>query len=860
MTTDENPFSTNGNAYPASGIPTGRLSAIRANRMRLNRAVRYLPILGLLCVMPMAREAWAGSSATLPFSASITTRPLNLGILSLYVDSPLRQVVMEGGVWVFGAQPDPYHNPISVPRWKGPDFEHMVRQPDGAADFSQRTASSFINSGLWYDKATRTLYALMHGEYDGREGAAWCRKKTWLATSRDLGVHWTFVGDVVTAVLPNPGDRLEYSGSEFEMGPADYDLYVDIRGGYFYHTSWNGFVAKNGILNHFTAGTMQVARCAISDKMVPGKWHKFNNGTWTEPGLGGKASRVGMTAHGIYGNTIYSTYLQKYVRIGVNIGVGDPRFANVGLRDNSVYISTCTDLAKQDWTPMAKLIDQPDNPLYGFTLAAEDGVDPSICGQTIHAYNFWSTSGRVLDIKFSNGVMNAAPFPPYGSYSYEPHPESGDRVESRQTKIVGCAGPDMRYSGSGWSFESNPMYYHGRINKCNVADSRVEFSFRGADIYWRAIAAQDGGKADVYIDDELQTTVDLYFWDTPLVFQFAFIKTGLEPSTVHTIRIVARGDKNANSRGTFIRHMAFEYSAESYWASAGFSSVGGKNNWHYQSRKDSTYRDLAFDAVSNLWSNDGRCVVGNNYQVPVKSYDAVRKWVAPHQGYVRLEGDVSVQFAKVTWDPVITFVSRPGTNRLPSDSGNRVNARIDQDGSNLMAVNLGSDGPPAAHDLYVKVNSGDRLYFTVAGGSEASEFHSALVNDDSSLISYSGSWTCDVSSPGYVKNDQHFSRKAGDYAEFKFSGTGIQWIGPRNIDCGMGEVYLDGVKVESVDMYAPAWEKNRVLYENSSLTLAPHIIKIVVGSNKNPSSIGTTVSIDAFVYRPGIDKASPGSK
>ena len=67
----------------------------------------------------------------------------------------------------------------------------------------------------------------------------------------------------------------------------------------------------------------------------------------------------------------------------MNIGVGDPRFPNVGMRDNSIWISTCTDLAKQDWTPMAKLVDEPNNPFYGFTLAGEDMIDPSTCGQTV---------------------------------------------------------------------------------------------------------------------------------------------------------------------------------------------------------------------------------------------------------------------------------------------------------------------------------------------------------------------------------------------------------------------------------------------------------------------------------------------
>ena len=137
----------------------------------------------------------------------------------------------------------------------------------------------------------------MHGEYEHNiPNTGWCRKKMWCASSGDLGLHWKFEGDVCTAVLPNLGDWLNYSGSSFEMGPADYDLYVDTRAGYFYATFWNGFAAKHGPLNKFAASKVQVARCAIGDKMAPGKWSKFCKGTWTEPGLGGKASEVAMTS------------------------------------------------------------------------------------------------------------------------------------------------------------------------------------------------------------------------------------------------------------------------------------------------------------------------------------------------------------------------------------------------------------------------------------------------------------------------------------------------------------------------------------------------------------------------------------
>ncbi len=633
------------------------------------------------------------SPRTLPFSVSVKTRPINLDVLSLYIDSPIRQVVMEGGVWVMGAQPDPYHNPITVPRWKGPDFEHMVRQPDGAADFSQRTSSSFIYSGLWYDKEGGKLYALMHGEYEHNiPNTGWCRKKTWLASSGDLGLHWKFEGDVCTAVLPNLGDWLNYSGSSFEMGPADYDLYVDTRAGYFYATFWNGFAAKHGPLNKFASSKVQVARCAIGDKMAPGKWIKFCNGTWTEPGLGGKASEVAMTSYGLYGNTIYSTYLNRYVRIGVNIGVGDPRFPNVGMRDNSIYISTCTDLAKQDWAPMAKLVDEPTNPFYGVTLAGEDMVDPSTCGQTVHVYNYWERRGRILDVTFDKGSTKVASIPEYGSYAYEPHPESGDEIENRSTKITGAASPDMHYSGNGWTRQSDPLYFQGQIKKCDAAGNSVEFFFRGRDVYWRAIAAPDGGKADVLIDGKLQKTVDLYYADTPLVFQFAYIKTGLDPNKPHTIKIVSRGDKNEKSGGTAIRHMAIESGAESYRASAGFCGIYGKNNWAYRTLQSGADHDLNFDTMSDCWTNTKKCTVGSNYETPTENEDPIRKWVAPHDGNVRIEGTASIDGKDTVGFGV----------HLLKDADEIWSAQL-----------ISPDKESSSHDKTVAVRAGDAISFIV---------------------------------------------------------------------------------------------------------------------------------------------------
>jgi len=499
----------------------------------------------------------AQGGPSLPLAFDVTQRKLPM--LHADLDYPVRQVVIDGELWmIFVPGRRAYGGKCPVLRFKGRDLEHLERLPDGTADLTG--GSGHLGCGMWWDKAERKLYGLIHTEYDHGGGKGWCSKKTRLATSTDLGLTWKLVGDILTRALPNVTD---YTGSCFEAGPADFDFYTDVKGGHFYVTSWNSFAPKKGKLNGFLMYS-EVARCAIADKMAPGKWFKFRDGAWTEPGLGGKASRVGFSLRGMYGNTIYSTHLKKYLRIGVLMGITDKRgMPGIGFEDRSICISTCTDLARQDWSPMAKLTDEPANELFGFTLMDGKDIGAVNCGQTLRAYNYWHDRDmRVLEITFKEGTTPLRRLPPHDSYAYEPHPESGDGITARKTRLVGAAAAEMKYDGDKWTVERNGHYYEGQAKVAGSAGHSVEFAFRGPDIYWRAVAAKDAGKADVFIDGKPAGTVDLFFGECPLPYQFAFIKTGLDPSRPHTVRVVVRGDRNRLSEGTIVRHVGFEIAAE----------------------------------------------------------------------------------------------------------------------------------------------------------------------------------------------------------------------------------------------------------------------------------------------------------
>ena len=195
------------------------------------------------------------------------------------------------------------------------------------------------------------------------------------------------------------------------------------------------------------------------------------------------------------------------------------------------------------------------------------------------------------------------------------------------------------------------------------------------------------------IDGRLHATVDCYAQRaTP--DQFALVATGLAPNRCHAIRVVVRAGQESLSRGTAIRHLLVEYLADSYRASDGFSSIQGKNQWRYQQRQGEADTDLAFDVTS--WVGGKRDAarrpteVGYDFMVPGAA-DAVRKWVAPRAGIVRVEG------------PVVLAAPDKATVRAAILHGDR----------EAWPPRAVTKAKPASHDLALAVRPGDSISFIV---------------------------------------------------------------------------------------------------------------------------------------------------
>ncbi len=121
-------------------------------------------------------------------------------------------------------------------------------------------------------------------------------------------------------------------------------------------------------------------------------------------------------------------------------------------------------------------------------------------------------------------------------------------------------------------------------------------------------------------------------------------------------------------------------------------------------------------------------------------------------------------------------------------------------------------------------------------------------DDVDPALTYAGTWSHVGAEQSYTSGDykrtESFSSAAGDSVTVPFTGTAIQWIGPRASNHGMADVYLDGVKVQTVDTAGSGFQA--VFYKATGLADGSHTLKIVVTGTHSSSSSGNFVSIDAI--------------
>ena len=159
--------------------------------------------------------------------------------------------------------------------------------------------------GVWVDPSTGTWYGVVNDEYDFdpwvTSGLTTAQRITTgihgnrilTAYSTDDGTDWNYGGEILTSPFTDDDafDATATPGNTWDYGVAGVRLFVDYSTGYFYVVYNTTIKMKPG---YTTVATWpSLARAPISGKMAPGTWNKYDNGSWTQPGIGGVDGNVG---------------------------------------------------------------------------------------------------------------------------------------------------------------------------------------------------------------------------------------------------------------------------------------------------------------------------------------------------------------------------------------------------------------------------------------------------------------------------------------------------------------------------------------------------------------------------------------
>jgi beta-galactosidase GanA len=125
-------------------------------------------------------------------------------------------------------------------------------------------------------------------------------------------------------------------------------------------------------------------------------------------------------------------------------------------------------------------------------------------------------------------------------------------------------------------------------------------------------------------------------------------------------------------------------------------------------------------------------------------------------------------------------------------------------------------------------------------------------DDAASALTYTGTWThANTSNASYTIGDydstESWSQQAGATMSVTFTGTAVQWIGPKNTNGGIADVSIDGTQAATVDTYDPGGKEfQQILYSTSGLADGTHTLTITVTGTKDAAASADTVVVDAI--------------
>lgn len=113
------------------------------------------------------------------------------------------------------------------------------------------------------------------------------------------------------------------------------------------------------------------------------------------------------------------------------------------------------------------------------------------------------------------------------------------------------------------------------------------------------------------------------------------------------------------------------------------------------------------------------------------------------------------------------------------------------------------------------------------------------------LLAPTGRWVSSTG-PNFSGGSRLYTETPFSWFSARFKGTAVSWTGSVGPNYGMVEVYLDGRRVKTVDLYRASSATKRTLYSVYGLRDTEHTLDLRVVNGRNAASKGMRVDVDAI--------------
>jgi len=361
----------------------------------------------------------------------------------------------------------------------------------------------------------------------------------------------------------------------------------------------------------------------------------------------------------------------------------------------------------------------------------------------------------------------------------------------------------LGYSGNWRNLTDTGPYLDTLSYSYRIGDS-VQTYFTGQQLKLTYAAGAGGGILDIYVDGIKVTSIDQSSetWD----WQAAWVSEMLSAGT-HSLRIVFVSGVFASIDSIQVMDTPAALSIGMYDdTNSALSYSGSWRNWAITG----TY----LDTLSYSYR------VGDSVQAYFNGQQIKLSYLAgPTAGIV----DVYVDGAKIssinqyseTWDWQAAWMSE----LLPAGNHNLRLVYVSGGFVSIDAIQIMDAPITLSPDTYDDVNT---------------------------AFSYSGSWHTMTGVVGPYLNTLHYSYRVGDSVQAYFTGQQIKLSYLSGPDAGIADIYVDGIKVGSINQYSVNWEWQKT-WTSDLFAAGTHNLKVVYAGSGGFAGIDSIQVIESPV-------------